>query len=76
MGDKTCHSGALPRGRKATLEEKSSVISHPLPVVGVARSVEKTGLDAILAANIFVVGAVNALDLLLEPTRLRATLRY
>ena len=32
-------------------------------------------LDAILAANLFVVGAVNALDLLLEPTRLKATLR-
>ena len=36
---------------------------------------EGCALDAILAANIFVVGAVNALDLLLEPTRLRATLR-
>jgi soluble P-type ATPase len=31
--------------------------------------------EAILNANIHVVGAVNALDLLLEPTRLRATLR-
>jgi soluble P-type ATPase len=37
---------------------------------------EGCALDAILAANIFVVGAVNALDLLLEPTRLRATLRF
>jgi soluble P-type ATPase len=37
---------------------------------------EGCALDAILAANIFVVGAVNAFDLLLEPTRLRATLRF
>jgi soluble P-type ATPase len=32
--------------------------------------------EAILNANVFVAGAVNALDLLLEPTRLRATLRF
>jgi len=46
---------------------------------GVAIAVENgegCALDAILAANIFVVGAVNAFDLLLEPTRLRATLRF
>ena len=33
-------------------------------------------LEAILNANVFVVGAANAFDLLLEPTRLRATLRF
>lgn len=32
--------------------------------------------EALRHANIFVAGAVNALDLLLEPTRLRATLRF
>jgi len=32
--------------------------------------------EAIRNANIIVSGAVNALDLLLEPTRLRATLRF
>ncbi len=32
--------------------------------------------EAIRNANIMVTGAVNALDLLLEPTRLRATLRF
>jgi len=32
--------------------------------------------EALRHANIFVAGAVNALDLLLEPTRLRATLRW
>ena len=37
---------------------------------------EGCALDAILNANLFVVGAVNALNLLLEPTRLRATLRF
>jgi soluble P-type ATPase len=37
---------------------------------------EGCALDAILNANLFVVGAVNALDLLLEPIRLRATLRF
>jgi soluble P-type ATPase len=37
---------------------------------------EGCALDAILNANLIVVGAVNALDLLLEPTRLRATLRF
>jgi soluble P-type ATPase len=37
---------------------------------------EGCALEAILNANFLVVGAVNALDLLLEPTRLRATLRF
>jgi len=37
---------------------------------------EGCALEAILNANIHVFGAVNALDLLLEPTRLRATLRF
>ena len=37
---------------------------------------EGCALDAILNANVFVAGAVNAFDLLLEPTRLRATLRF
>jgi soluble P-type ATPase len=37
---------------------------------------EGCALEAILNANVFVHGAVNALDLLLEPTRLRATLRF
>jgi soluble P-type ATPase len=37
---------------------------------------EGCALDAILNSNIFVFGAVNALDLLLEPIRLRATLRF
>jgi len=32
--------------------------------------------EAIRNANVIVAGAVNALDLLLEPTRLRATLRF
>ena len=32
--------------------------------------------ESLRHANIFVAGAVNALDLLLEPTRLRATLRW
>jgi len=36
---------------------------------------EGCALEAVLNANLVVVGAVNALDLLLEPTRLRATLR-
>jgi soluble P-type ATPase len=37
---------------------------------------EGCALEAILNANVFVAGAVNAFDLLLEPTRLRATLRF
>jgi hypothetical protein len=37
---------------------------------------EGCALDAILNANLFAVGAVNALDLLLEPIRVRATLRF
>lgn len=37
---------------------------------------EGCAVEAILNANVFVVGAVNAFDLLLEPTRLRATLRF
>jgi soluble P-type ATPase len=37
---------------------------------------EGCAFDAIVNANIFVAGAVNAFDLLLEPTRLRATLRF
>jgi hypothetical protein len=37
---------------------------------------EGCALDAILNANVFVVGAVSALDLLLELIRLLATLRF
>jgi soluble P-type ATPase len=37
---------------------------------------EGCALEAILNANVLVVGAVNAFDLLLEPTRLIATLRF
>jgi soluble P-type ATPase len=37
---------------------------------------EGCALEAILNANLFVVGAAHALDLLLEHTRLRATLRF
>ena len=37
---------------------------------------EGCALEAILNANVFVAGAVNAFDLVLEPTRLRATLRF
>jgi soluble P-type ATPase len=37
---------------------------------------EGCALEAILNANVFVVSAANALDLLLAPTRLRATLRF
>ena len=33
-------------------------------------------LDALLRANIFIVGAANALDLLLNPTACKATLRF
>jgi len=37
---------------------------------------EGCALDALLAANIFISGAANALDLLLEPRALKATLRF
>lgn len=37
---------------------------------------EGCALDALLHANIFVVGAVNALNLLLTPTACKATLRF
>ena len=37
---------------------------------------EGCALDAILHANIFIVGAVNALNLLLKPTACKATLRF
>lgn len=37
---------------------------------------EGCALDALLHANIFVVGAVNALNLLLKPTACKATLRF
>jgi soluble P-type ATPase len=37
---------------------------------------EGCALDAILHANIFIVGAANALDLLLNPTACKATLRF
>jgi len=36
---------------------------------------EGVALDAFLAANIFISGAANALDLLLNPNALKATLR-
>jgi soluble P-type ATPase len=37
---------------------------------------EGCATDAILNAHLFVVGAANAIDLLLDPTRCKATLRY
>jgi len=37
---------------------------------------EGCAVDAMLNANLFVVGAVNAIDLLLDPRRLKATLRF
>jgi len=37
---------------------------------------EGCAVDAILNANLFVTGAENAIDLLLEPVRLKATLRF
>lgn len=37
---------------------------------------EGCAVDALMHANIFVVGAVNALDLLLNPTACKATLRF
>ncbi len=37
---------------------------------------EGCAVDAILNANLFVCGAANALDLLLEPNRAKATLRF
>jgi soluble P-type ATPase len=37
---------------------------------------EGCAVDALVNANLFVVGARNALDLLLDPMRLKATLRF
>jgi len=37
---------------------------------------EGCAMDAILNADLFVVGAANAIDLLLDPLRLKATLRF
>ena len=37
---------------------------------------EGCAMDAMLNAHLFVVGAANALDLLLDPLRLKATLRF
>jgi len=37
---------------------------------------EGCAVDALMHANIFVVGAANALDLLLNPTACKATLRF
>lgn len=37
---------------------------------------EGCAIDALLNSNLFIVGAVNALDLLLEPKGCKATLRF
>ncbi len=37
---------------------------------------EGCAIDALIGANLFIVGSANALDLLLEPTRCMATLRF
>jgi soluble P-type ATPase len=37
---------------------------------------EGCALDAMLNANLFVVGAAKAIDLLLDPVRVKATLRF
>ena len=45
--------------------------------VGIAVSEgEGCAVDALMAANIHVTRAVDALDLLLQPQRLKATLRF
>jgi soluble P-type ATPase len=37
---------------------------------------EGCAIDALVNANLFIVGSANAIDLLLEPTRCKATLRF
>jgi soluble P-type ATPase len=37
---------------------------------------EGCAIDAIMSAHLFIVGSANALDLLLQPTRFKATLRF
>jgi hypothetical protein len=37
---------------------------------------EGCAVDALLHSNLVVVGAANVLDLLLDPVRLKATLRF
>ena len=37
---------------------------------------EGCAVDALLNSDLFIVGIVNALDLLLDPTRFKATLRF
>jgi len=37
---------------------------------------EGCAFDTLKNCDVFIVGAINALDLLLDPTRVKATLRF
>jgi len=69
-----CHVASFGNGNNDRLHLK--VVKEAGGLAIAVDTGEGCALEAILNANVFVVGAVNALDLLLEPTRLRATLRF
>jgi soluble P-type ATPase len=69
-----CHVASFGNGNNDRLHLK--VVKEAGGLAIAVDNGEGCALEAILNSNVFVVGAVNALDLLLEPTRLRATLRF
>ncbi len=68
------HVAALGNGNNDRLMLKSVKEAGGLAIA--VDNGEGCAIDALLSANLFIVGSVNAIDLLLEPTRCKATLRF
>lgn len=68
-----CHVAAFGNGNNDRLMLKTVKDAGGLAVA--VENGEGCSLDAMLNANLFVHGSENALDLLLEPNRCKATLR-
>ncbi len=68
------HVAALGNGNNDRLMLKSVKEAGGLAIA--VENGEGCAIDAILNANLFIVGSANALDLLLDPTRCKATLRF
>jgi len=68
------HVAALGNGNNDRLMLKAVKEGRGLAIA--VDNGEGCALDAMLNADLFVTGAGNAIDLLLDPTRLKATLRF
>src|ERR1700691_4383106 len=68
------HVAALGNGNNDRLMLKDAKAGGGLAIA--VDNAEGCAMDAMRNADLFVVGAANAIDLLLDPVRLKATLRF